>query len=75
MIKLTRLNGAKFTLNAELIETLEAAPKSTVVNLASNNRFNVLESVDDIVEKVIEYRKKVNAEGKAVNPISGFERA
>ncbi len=75
MIKLTRLNGEKFTLNAELIETLESAPKSTVVNLASNNRFNVLESVDDIIGKVIEYRKKVYAGGKGINPIKGYERA
>ncbi|MFH2202947.1 MAG: flagellar FlbD family protein [Elusimicrobiota bacterium] len=74
MIKLTRLNGEPFTLNAELIETLEPAPKSTVVHLATNNRYNVLESVDDITGKVIEYRRKVNAESKGFNAIRGFER-
>ncbi|MFH1726354.1 MAG: flagellar FlbD family protein [Elusimicrobiota bacterium] len=75
MIELTRLNGSRFTINAELIETLEAAPKSTIVHLATNNRYNVREPVDEIVEKVVEYRRRVNAGRKAVNPIQGFERA
>ena len=35
MIKLTRLNGVKFTMNAELIETLEASKDHTVVNYRS----------------------------------------
>ncbi|MFC1679297.1 flagellar FlbD family protein [Elusimicrobiota bacterium] len=74
MIELTRLNGGKFTINAELIEALEAAPKSTVICLATNNRYNVQESVEQITEKVIEYRRRVNAEGKVANPIKGFER-
>jgi len=45
-----------------------------VVALATNNRYNVRESVDEITEKVIEYRRKVNADRKVVNPISGFDR-
>ena len=74
MIEVTRLNGTKFTINAEIIETLEAAPKSTIVSLATSNRYNVAESVEEITEKVIEYRKKVNSERKVINPIEGFER-
>jgi flagellar protein FlbD len=74
LIQLTKLNGTAFSINAELIETLEGAPDSTVVALATNNRYNVKETVDQITEKVIEYRKKVNAERAAVNPIQGFER-
>lgn len=75
MIKLTRLNGHPVTLNAELIEALESAPNQSVVQLATNNRYVVRESVDEIIEKVIEYRRKVNSEGKVPNPIKGFERA
>ena len=74
MISLTRLNGQPVTLNAELIEALEAVPNQTVVQLATSNRYVVRESVDEIVAKVIEYRRKVNSGAKAVNPISGFER-
>jgi flagellar protein FlbD len=74
MIELTRLNGGRFTVNAELIESLEASAKNTVVSLATNNRFVVLESVDEIVAKVIEYRKQLYAEKKVINPIEGFKR-
>lgn len=74
MILLTRLNGQAVTINAELIEALEAAPNQTVVQLATSNRYVVREPVDEIVEKVIEYRRKVNPGAKAANPISGFER-
>ena len=74
MIDLTRLNGAAVTINAELIEALESAPNQTVVHLATSNRYVVREPVDEIVEKVIEYRRKVNSGAKSPNPIQGFER-
>ncbi len=74
MIEITRLNGVKFTINAEIIETLEASTGHTVVSLATSNRYLVKESVDEITEKVVEYRKKVNAGRKSANPIQGFER-
>jgi flagellar protein FlbD len=74
MVKLTKLNGQSFTLNAELIESLEEIGKNTRVSLATNNKYNVLESMAEVSEKVIEYRRRLN-EGKAVvNPIQGFER-
>lgn len=74
MISLTRLNGQALTLNAELIEALESSPNQTVIHLATNNRYIVREAVDEIVEKVIQYRRKVNSEKQPVNPIKGFER-
>lgn len=74
MIEVTRLNGVKFMINAEIIETLEASTGHTVLSLATSNRYLVKESVDEITAKVIEYRKKVNAERKSANPIQGFER-
>lgn len=73
MIQVTKLNGHPFTLNAELIESVEACP-DTVISLATSNRYLVRESVDEVVEKVIEYRRRVNAGKPAQNPIQGFER-
>lgn len=73
MIKLTRLNGSPLTVNAELIETIEACP-DTVLALATGNRVVVKEPVDAVVALVIEYRKKVNSERPVPNPIQGFER-
>lgn len=45
-----------------------------MIHLATSNRFIVRESVDEIVEKVIQYRKRVNAEKPVQNPIEGFKR-
>jgi len=73
MIKLEKLNGSMVVVNAELIESLEAAP-DTVINLATGNRYLVRNSVDDVIAKVVEYKKQVYAERKCINPIEGFER-
>ena len=73
MIKLHKLNGLEVVINAELIETLEPGPE-TVVHLATGNKITVREKSDEIVAKVVEYRKAVNSSGKPVNPISGYER-
>ncbi|MDQ7772130.1 MAG: flagellar FlbD family protein [Elusimicrobiales bacterium] len=73
MIRLQKLNGTEVVVNAELIESVEAAP-DTVINLATGNRFLVKDSVDEVVAKVIEYRKKVYAEKKAVNPLEYYEK-
>ena len=73
MIALHRLNGGEIIVNAELIETLEG-DKETVVSLATGNRILVRETADEITEKVLEYRRKVNSREKVVNPIAGFER-
>jgi len=73
MIKLEKLNGSLVVVNAELIESVEAAP-DTVLNLATGNRFIVKDSVDSVIAKVVEYKKQVYADKKCVNPVEGFER-
>jgi flagellar protein FlbD len=73
MIKLEKLNGSMVVVNAELIESVEAAP-DTVINLATGNRFLVKNSVDEVIAKVVEFKKKVYSERKCVNPIEGLER-
>ena len=73
MIKLEKLNGTLVVLNAELIESVESAP-DTVINLATGNRFLVKNSVEDVIAKVVEYKKKVYYERKCINPLEGFEK-
>ena len=73
MIKLEKLNGTMVVLNAELIESVEAGP-DTVINLATGNRFLVKNSVDDVIAKTVEYKKKVYSERKCINPLEGFEK-
>ncbi|MDD4569154.1 MAG: flagellar FlbD family protein [Tepidanaerobacteraceae bacterium] len=58
MIELTRMNGKMFVLNAELIETVESTP-DTVVTLTTNRKLVVLDTKEEIINKVIQYKKRV----------------
>lgn len=58
MIKLSRLNGTDFVLNGEIIETIEATP-DTVVTTINGKKFVVKNSIEEIIEKVIEYKGKI----------------
>ena len=55
MIKLTRLSRASVILNSDLIEHIEETP-DTVITLTSGQKLMVLESAEDIICKVIEFR-------------------
>ena len=61
MIKLTKFNSdtnqkGEFVLNAEIIETIEETP-DTVVTLINGKKLLVDESMDDIVRRVMKYRR------------------
>ncbi|MFZ5987433.1 MAG: flagellar FlbD family protein [Bacillota bacterium] len=58
MIKLTKLNGSSFVLNCELIEVLEQTP-DTVISTISGKKIVVAETIEEIVEKVIQYKRKL----------------
>ncbi len=57
MIRLTRLNETKFVINAEMIEFVEATP-DTIVSLQSGKKVMVTEPLDEVVERIIEYRRR-----------------
>jgi len=56
MISVTRLNGQKFVLNAELIRTIEENP-DTIITLISGEHLVVLEPSKEIIRRVIEYER------------------
>ena len=56
MIKLTRLNDSKLVINAEMIEFVEAIP-DTIVSLVSGKKIMVNESVDQVIQQVVEFKK------------------
>ena len=56
MIQLTRLNHVPLIVNADLIEHIEITP-DTVVALTTGQKFMVLESAEEVVDKVIQFRK------------------
>ena len=59
MIKLTRLNDTEIVINAEMIEFVEAIP-DTIISLISGKKIMVTESVDQVIEGVIDYRRNCN---------------
>ena len=56
MIKLTRFDGSEVAVNAELIKFVESTP-DTIVTLTSDQKLLVLETVDEVIEKVLRYRR------------------
>lgn len=54
MITVTRLNGAKLIVNAELIRYIESTP-DTIITLTSDDRIMVKETADEVVRKCVEY--------------------
>ena len=56
MINLTRINRVPLVLNSDLIEYIEKTP-DTVVSLTNGLKLLVLESPDEIVDRVIEFRQ------------------
>ncbi len=62
MIQLTRINHVPLVLNADLIEHMETTP-DTVVSMTSGQKFVVLESSDDVIRKVIEFRREILRSG------------
>lgn len=59
MILLRKLNSTIFALNPDLIETIEAHPDTTI-RLTTKSYQIVLETTEEIIEKIIEYRRKCN---------------
>jgi len=57
MIELTKLNGCKFFLNAEIIETVECVPY-TMIAVFTGKKFIVKESSDEVIQKIIQYKQK-----------------
>lgn len=58
MIILTRLNKSEFMLNPDLILTVEATP-DTVITLSNDEKLIVTESPENIVERIIAFRRRI----------------
>ena len=58
MIHVSRLDGKDFVINCELIQSIEETP-DTVLTLLNGEKFVILEPADEIVSRVITYRRQV----------------
>ncbi len=59
MIRLTRLNHIPVVLNSDLIEHIEETP-DTVIQLTTGQIVRVLETADQVVQRIVEFRRKIN---------------
>jgi flagellar protein FlbD len=58
MIQLTRLNHQLLIVNSDLIKFVEKAP-DTVLTLVSGEKIIVLESSQQVLEKIIAFRRDI----------------
>jgi len=59
MIYVTRLNDKTFAINPDLIETVEETP-DTVITLTGGNKYVVSESIEVLIERIAEFRRRCN---------------
>jgi flagellar protein FlbD len=59
MINLTRLNHKNVVVNADLIESIDTTP-DTLINLTVGHTMLVLESPEEIIRKVVNYKRDCN---------------
>ena len=60
MIHLTRLNRSPLVLNCDLIEQIETTP-DTVISMATGQKIMVLESTEEIIDRVRIFRRSITA--------------
>ena len=66
MIYVSRLNKKEYILNCELIETIEATP-DTILTLRDGKKHVVMESPEEIVNKIIEYKRRIFCNPSIIN--------
>jgi flagellar protein FlbD len=59
MIELTRINDSPLMVNPDLIEFIERTP-DTVISLTTGRKLMVRESVEEVVERIIAFRRTIN---------------
>ena len=61
MILVTRLNGAVFALNPDLVERADCTP-DTVITLVDGTKYVIAESVPEFIDSVRHYRASLIAQ-------------
>jgi flagellar protein FlbD len=65
MIKVTRLNDSVMVINVEKIQSLQSTP-DTVITFTNNDRIMVKEPMEEVSQRIVEYRRSVNCAGQGV---------
>lgn len=62
MIRVTRLNGSPLVINSEQIKMVEQTP-DTMITLLTGDRLVVKETVEEVVQRAIEYGRALRVFG------------
>jgi len=80
VILVTRLNGAVFALNPDLVERADCTP-DTVITLVDGTKYVIAESVPEFIDSVRHYRaslisqaSRLDADETAAAPANGDEQ-
>lgn len=65
MIEVMRLDGKKYWVNPHMIESMESNPDLTLTML-SGKKIVVKNPPSEVIEKIIEYRKKIGINSQEV---------
>lgn len=63
MISLTRLNGSTIAINPDLITWIDVTPDTTV-SLLGGEKIIVRESLDEVTDKIVSFRRSVGGHGR-----------
>ncbi|MFV0502715.1 MAG: flagellar FlbD family protein [Lachnospirales bacterium] len=58
MIKIKKINNVEIVVNSDLIETIETNPDTTIT-MTTGRKIISNETVDDIINKVIAYKRTI----------------
>ena len=59
LITITKLNDKEMVINSDLIESIEAMPDTTVT-MTTGRKYIIKTSIDEMLEKVMEFRRQIN---------------
>lgn len=65
MIVVTRLNGAQFGVNPDLLQRVDSAP-DTILTLIDGSKYIVQESMTEIIARVNEHRAQLLARAQQI---------
>ena len=60
MIKIRKMGGDEIYINADLIESIKETP-DTVITLTTDKKILVQDSVEDIIDKTVEYHCRLSS--------------
>jgi len=57
MINVTKLNGSRLVINADLVEFIESTP-DTLLSLTTGRKIMVKEDMEAVVQRIVDYRRQ-----------------